>query len=1529
MVFTGVFAQHTHNGLGCGSDQVNEQYFLNHPEAAAQKNAFDAQLAQMSKLGKKFTTLNAQELYEIPIVVHIIHDGEAVGVGSNKSDQQIIDWVNYTNAVYAGTAPGMVGENNGGTKIPVKLVLAKRTPDCMPTNGIVRVNASSLPQYSTYGLASNSDFGVSEETIRNLSRWNPDAYYNVYLVKTITGNIGNTPLQIGGYAYFPSSGNDIYGTFMRASTAQIGDVTFPHEVAHSLGIYHTFQGTDSVGDACPPAETDCYLEGDMLCDTEMIKSMASTYPIPSNSAINPCTNTNYANTQYNIMGYGSVNDRFTPQQTDRAVAQLLQFRSGLLNSLGATAVDENAPVIALAPMCVPTIATSPSNFFVGPTNVTFGTINVFSQSTATGVSNYSNYSDSCLLFGSTTIPGYEASNLSVSITGSNPQNIRAYIDWNNDGVFDEATETVLGSSVGNSVNPQGEILTVSIQVTPPVYAVKNAALRLRVIADFISTTITPCMTPQYGQVEDYAVIVEESSLGCDGISAEITAELSAESGILGSQYNLSATGVIGTVGIQYQWQSSTTGTDSWSDIASATSNLYTATAAGANGTVTFYRLKVTCTETEVATFSDVVSFEINPEYCPAGSTSSSPDMKISNVTFANINNNSTAINGYEDFSAITATVQAGETYSFSASSTGTTYYYNEIFVYIDKNYDGDFDDDGELVFQTTGLSPWNGSITIPSDISLGKKRMRIRLNYNDSSSTFISNNTPCGNSTFGQVEDYSINIIDLGCNGISDTIVASINNPNGAPGTTFNLSATGVTGLDGIGYQWQKSNDGTSDWQDIQDATALNTTQTATGEIGSTTYYRLKVTCSETQVVTFSNAVSYEITIDYCAATGLETNYERIGNVTFAGINNNSTSPAGYEDFSSIVGNVQAGETYTFTSTSNASDSGDQMLVWIDFNNNGSFEDIGELVLIDSGQSPWNGSIAIPANASLGNRRMRIRVFYVGADPSPSPCGDSPYGQVEDYTVLISASETIWNGTAWSNGLPNENKNAVIIGALTMNTDLVAKDLKVTSTGAVTISSGTNFTVNGSLTNEGQAINFVVENGGNLIQLSDAANTGAITVKRNSNLMVRNDNTMWSSPVIGQSLRNFSNETLYNRFWTYNEATNLFSSIFADAAQDANFVTGLGYSIRVRNSLAQGQSTIHEGVYTGVPFNGNLNVPVVNTGSALEDKGYNSIGNPYPSSITVVGANGFLAVNPGVEALYFWTHQFPVLPQGGYAGSNYASYTALNSDELGAISTGQGFIIKTAATGNVVFNNAMRTTLAPVVFNADESNPTEKHRLWLKLSNATQMVSKTLIGYMTGATNGFDAQIDGKLIDHTNTTLYNVLDNEKYAIQGRALPFQTSDVVSLGFKLTEIGQYSIAIESKDGLFAQGQSVYLKDNQSNTIHNLSDEPFTFDGVAGEFNNRFEVLYENIVLDAAEFTAENVLVYQREQTIFVNSPQENLKSVVLHDVLGRVLYQNDSVNNTTFKIATASFGNQVLILQVKTASGMVITKKLINK
>src|SRR5690606_33291800 len=346
-------------------------------------------------------------------------------------------------------------------------------------------------------------------------------------------------------------------------------------------------------------------------------------------------------------------------------------------------------------------------------------------------------------------------------------------------------------------------------------------------------------------------------------------------------------------------------------------------------------------------------------------------------------------------------VQLGNMYDFSASYSTTTSNWDKVYVWIDFNYDGDFDDEGELVLQTSGLSPWTGNITIPENVSLGQRRMRIRMQY-QLNSNYIGNQTPCGYSTAGQVEDYTVNIIDIGCSGISNNITASLISGNGNQGSTISITAQGVEGVQGVNYQWQKAVNNTNDWQDIINANSKILTTTIDTPAGTVLYYRLKVVCTETQVEYYSNEITLPI---YCVPTITGYRHESITNINISDITYATTAIPTYYFSSSIAGNLTAGETYAFNATGNQNYPQDEIRVWVDFNKNGSFEDNGELLLIKAGATPWDGNISIPGDVDSGVTRMRVRLRYVNSSDVVTSCGDNSWGQTIDLVVNVHGIE--------------------------------------------------------------------------------------------------------------------------------------------------------------------------------------------------------------------------------------------------------------------------------------------------------------------------------------------------------------------------------------------------------------------------------------------------------------------------------------------------------------------------------------------
>jgi hypothetical protein len=141
----------------------------------------------------------------------------------------------------------------------------------------------------------------------------------------------------------------------------------------------------------------------------------------------------------------------------------------------------------------------------------------------------------------------------------------------------------------------------------------------------------------------------------------------------------------------------------------------------------------------------------------------------------------------------------------------------------------------------------------------------------------------------------------------------------------------------------------------------------------------------------------------YCTAGATDLTREKIAKVQYNTINNSSTSTAGYENFGGIVTQVEPASTYSMTVTPNASAvATDQVIVFVDLNQNGLFTDAGEtLYTSPQGAGPYTFVLPIPGTASIGLTRMRIRLQDASTGANSTPCGTSQFGQVEDYSLNI------------------------------------------------------------------------------------------------------------------------------------------------------------------------------------------------------------------------------------------------------------------------------------------------------------------------------------------------------------------------------------------------------------------------------------------------------------------------------------------------------------------------------------------------
>lgn len=141
-------------------------------------------------------------------------------------------------------------------------------------------------------------------------------------------------------------------------------------------------------------------------------------------------------------------------------------------------------------------------------------------------------------------------------------------------------------------------------------------------------------------------------------------------------------------------------------------------------------------------------------YC-ASTSNSTTDEKIARVVLGTINNPSTGTAGYENFTALSTNLTRGTANTITITPSWTSTVYSEGYaVWIDYNKNGLFTDAGELVYSkaTSTATTASGSFTVPTTATVGTTRMRVSMKYNGIP-------TSCETLSYGQVEDYSVNIL--------------------------------------------------------------------------------------------------------------------------------------------------------------------------------------------------------------------------------------------------------------------------------------------------------------------------------------------------------------------------------------------------------------------------------------------------------------------------------------------------------------------------------------------------------------------------------------------------------------------------------------------------------------------------------------------------------------------------------------------------------------------------------------------------
>jgi len=555
-----------------------------------------------------------------------------------------------------------------------------------------------------------------------------------------------------------------------------------------------------------------------------------------------------------------------------------------------------------------------------------------------------------------------------------------------------------------------------------------------------------------------------------------------------------------------------------------------------------------------------------------------------------------------------------------------------------------------------------------------------------------------------------------------------------------------------------------------------------------------------------------------------------------------------------------------------------------------------------------------------------------------TPSNWTPFGVPTDEDCVIinaTANDPIISGTDYiGNGFNLEVRDGSLLTVRENNHLMVVDQVVVRPTGRLEF-----------------------ENNASLVQINNVSNTGSIRYDRKA-FIRRLDYVYWSSPVDAFHIASLSPGTpASTRFFWNTTLTNTNGGIGGWSAANENMIQGKGYIVRGPNSFT---TTIQEfrASFSGVPNNGTISYPISRgsyTGSDYAgtngvtitnmDDNFNLIGNPYPSAIRYTD---FMAANPDLEgSIRIWTHG--TLPSAANGNPFYASfgYNYSSADYIihngtgtvtgpatydGYIPAGQSFFVLMndgpETTSNVTFTNSMRVSANNTQFyrngNQIDAN-LDSSRIWLDLVSSNSTVSRTLIGYVEGATYEKDRMFDAYTKAGNAMIIYSLIETEKACIQGRPMPFDSNDVVPLGFKVNNDGIYTIAIAAVDGLFSHQQAIYLRDKTLNTVHNLSANPYTFTANTGIYDERFELLYEDQTLGIDHIENLGIKVVTNDK-IVVRSGNEQIKEIQVFDMLGRKINEYQSINTNEFTLNEQK-SNLTLLLKLITENDNVTIKKIL--
>ncbi len=405
-----------------------------------------------------------------------------------------------------------------------------------------------------------------------------------------------------------------------------------------------------------------------------------------------------------------------------------------------------------------------------------------------------------------------------------------------------------------------------------------------------------------------------------------------------------------------------------------------------------------------------------------------------------------------------------------------------------------------------------------------------------------------------------------------------------APTAPTSLASSGVTDSS-VNLSWTASTDNVAvtSYDVYQGATVIgntaNTNFSVTGLASNTAYaFSVRAKDAAGNVSDASNTVNVTTDatpINYCASQSSNISDEFIGRVQLNTIDNASGGQF-YTDFTSISTSLTKGSQYTITVTPTWTGTifSEGYSVWIDYNKDGDFTDAGEQVFSQAPTqtTPVSGSFTVPAGATETSTRMRVSMNY---NAIPTSCQSFTYGEVEDYTVVISAAgpdtEAPSNPTGLAAANTTETTTDLSWNASTDNVGVTGYDVYQGATNIASVS-GTTYQVTGLSDNTSYTFSVRAKDAAG--NVSGASNTVNVTTDDASDTEAPSDPTGLAAANTTETTTDLSwNASTDNvgvtEYDVYQGATNI-ASVSGTTYQVTGLTENTSYAFSVRAKDAAG-----------------------------------------------------------------------------------------------------------------------------------------------------------------------------------------------------------------------------------------------------------------------------------------------------------------------------------------------------------------------